>query len=83
MMPDSAKYDFLVEQGYSNIRFLPNGVVGLIRLLYTTGLCIGLNDVGWEERYCYPNRELAIGACNALHDMDDEPLIGYVAKRVA
>lgn len=50
-------------------------------LMYTRSLIIGLNEWGWERRYCYEDRPLANKACAALKTGDDEPLPGYVATR--
>ena len=67
---------------YQNIRVLDDGtIIGTHRLMFTHALHIGLNACGWERRYCYPSEKLAIEACNELKSMDDEPLLGYVAKR--
>ena len=74
--------DYLKAQGYESLRCLAGGcVVGTVDLLYTRGLCIGLNEHSWERRYCYEDRGLATNACNALSSEDDEPLPGYVATR--
>jgi hypothetical protein len=72
---------FLEKQGYSNVRPIEGGYVGLTRLLYTTGLCVGLDHYGYESRYCYGDRSQAERACNAMKDVDDEPMLGYVANR--
>jgi hypothetical protein len=73
---------FLTQQGYTNIRAVEGGFVGLVRLIYTTGLCIGIDAWGYEGRYCYGDRFLAERACNAMKSIDDEPLPSYVAKRI-
>lgn len=74
---------FLEKQGYSNLRILPDGCIcGLSELLFTTALHIGLNAYGWERRYCYPEKEKALLALEALEHEDAEPLAGFVASRV-
>lgn len=73
---------WLTECGYSNLRVLPDDtIVGTHDLIYTRGLCIGLDAWGYEDRYCYPDRQRATEACNALTSGDDKPIEGYVAER--
>ena len=73
---------FLKENGYRDLRVLPDDVVvGTIDLLFTRGLVVDLDWEGWGKRYCYEDRFQATLACNALQSVDDEPLVGYVATR--
>lgn len=73
---------WLGAQGYRNLRVLEDGtVVGTIDLLFTRSLIVGANHWGWEHRYCYKDRELAVKAAAALKSCDDPPLPGYVAER--
>lgn len=72
----------LEANGYFNIRHVDGGWIANLRLLYTTALCIDLDEWGYESRYCYGDKFLAERACNELKSIDDEPLPGYVAKRV-
>jgi hypothetical protein len=72
---------FLEEQRYFNVRYIDGGYIGLIRLLYTTALCIDLHRYGYETRFCYQDRARAVDACNALQSIDDLPLPGYIARR--
>lgn len=78
---DEEMLAFLTTQGYRNVRKVEGGFIGLMPLIYSTGLCIGLGAWGYEERYCYGDRFLAERACNAMKSIDDDPLKGYVAKR--
>ena len=44
------------EEGYKKVRFIPNrGLCGLKRFAFTTGLVIGLDEIGYEGRYCFAN----------------------------
>lgn len=46
--------EFLKERGYYNIREIPGrGICGLYNFIYTTGLLVGLDEVGYKGRYCY------------------------------
>lgn len=47
---------FLMEQGYTYVRQMKNGEwIGCMRMLYTVGLFIGLDEYGYRVRYCYKN----------------------------
>ena len=73
---------FLKENGYKDIRILDNGtIIGTIELMFTRGLCVGLNWDNWESRYCYEDRELASRAAREMTSDDEPPLAGYIAQR--
>jgi len=47
---------FLREQGYSQIREVPNqGVCALSRFAFTTGLLVGCTRTQYKGRFCYPS----------------------------
>lgn len=57
-------FAFLRENGYRQLRVMPNGkIVGLQRQLFTTGLFVGLTKWSYERRYCYEHWQ---DASNAL-----------------
>lgn len=73
---------FLAENGYYAIRQLPDGTwAALIRLMFTTGMCVGIHSFGWTRRYCYENECNARGALADLQAWDDAPEPTYVARR--
>lgn len=81
-LPDYRLLEDLEQDGYFDLRVLEDGsVVGLGRLMFTTALYIGLNEISWERRYCYEDAGLAKAALMGLVTGDDFPLEGYVAKR--
>lgn len=58
----------LTNEGYTNLRYIDGvGWCGLYRFIFTTGLCIGLDDVGYKGRYCYPTH---LDASEALKEWD-------------
>lgn len=75
-----AKYLEEVEN-YQNVRILPDGIIGITKLIFSWGLCVDMNKHSYEKRFCYTKKEEAIAACNAMNSVDDEPLPGYIAKR--
>lgn len=73
---------FLLKNGYSDVRVLEDGtVIGTVDLMFTRGLCVGLNWDSWEARYCYEDRELAARAALAMTTDDEPPMSGYIATR--
>lgn len=72
---------YLATQGYTDLRVLPDGTIaGLVPLLFTTGLCMGLSEITWQKRYCFEAREDALSALQGLSSIEDEPA-GWVARR--
>lgn len=64
----SADYKYLL------VRRLPNGkYIGLQRYIFTIGLCVGLDDVGLEYRYCYETWAEAILAITTWDGTEDAP----------
>jgi len=48
--------DILRKNGYIAWREMPDGTVnGVMKFLFTYGLMIGLDIVGYQRRYCYSN----------------------------
>lgn len=73
--------DFLDGQGYRNLRELEDGtVVGTMELLFTRAIFIDLTFSGWEKRFCFQDKDLALVELAKLQTGDDEPQ-GYVARR--
>lgn len=56
----------LHKEGYRDIRRLPTGeIAGLSRFLFTTGLCIGLDETGYRTRFCFEGYNDALQSLNA------------------
>jgi hypothetical protein len=74
---------WLEEEGYKNLRELPDGTIaGTIDLMYTRALFLDLTFHGWETRYCFKDRIRAEVELNRLKSCNDEPT-GYTAKRTS
>lgn len=68
------------DNGYHFVRKLPNGKwVGLHKLTFTIGLFVGLDESGYEYRYCYNNWGEAILAVTQWDGKNDAP--GYWVVR--
>lgn len=60
--------------GYTCLRTLPNGeVAGLMNMLFTTGLFIGLRSNGYRIRYCYSEWNQAADALASWDGCGDPP----------
>jgi hypothetical protein len=72
------------ENGYLFVRKLDDGTwVGLTRMIYTWGLCVGLSQGdGYERRYCYEDQLLAINEIQRMKSSEDIPS-GWIARRPA
>jgi hypothetical protein len=64
---------FLQTQGYRAIKMLNTGELAALHdEIYTTGLCIGLDEFGYRTRYCYETHHEAEEAL-AIWDGNGDP----------
>lgn len=48
--------EYLEKEGFSNIRETRHyGIIGTLRLMFTVGLVIDIDNTGYNRRYCYQN----------------------------
>jgi hypothetical protein len=74
---------WLAGQGYENLRELEDGtIVGTLELMFTRAIFIDLTYSGWDKRFCFDNKSLALEELAKLKIGDDEPS-GYIARRNA
>lgn len=72
-------HDQVSSLGYAFARQLPTGEwIALQRMAYTVGLFVGLDDVGYRTRFCYPDWPQALIALNQWDGRGDPP--GYWIK---
>lgn len=64
----------LVELGYEHPRQLPDGrwIAGM-RLLFTYGLVVDIDEIGWRTRYCYEFYEEALKDIKTWDGQGDPP----------
>lgn len=73
--------DFLLSEGYKNVRELEDGtIVGTIGLMFTTAICIDLDVCGYDKRFCFESHDTALLEISKLKSGNDEPS-GYIARR--
>jgi hypothetical protein len=60
--------------GYRALRELPTGeIAGVMSMLYTTGLFLGLTSDSWRTRYCYESPAAAKAALLLWDGRGDPP----------
>jgi hypothetical protein len=70
-----------LKESYQNIRVLDDGtIIATGELLFTRAIYIGLDRWGFEKRFCFEDRNLAIKEFLKLQTGDDEPT-GWIARR--
>lgn len=70
----------IAKLGYSPAKQLPSGEwAGVMDMLFTVGLFVGIDMVGWRTRYCFPNRAAAEAALKAWDGEGFPP--GYWIKQ--
>ena len=64
-----------IDNGYSHIREIDGVVCGLMRFMYTVGVCYGIDAVGYSGRFCFSNH---LNAVMFLQEWDGAtpPVIG-------
>ncbi len=68
--------------GYFYVRHLPDdSFAGLSKLIYTTAIHTGLNDTGYESRFCFNDPDKAREEIDKLVSADSVPS-GNIAQRV-
>lgn len=62
------------DEGYDGVRQLPDGTwIGILPMIMTFGLFVGLQEYGYERRYCYEHGEDAWTACQEWDGKGDPP----------
>lgn len=79
LTPEFAK--MLEENGYTHVRVLDDGsVAALLRLMFTTSICVDINWDSWASRYCFKDPAMALEQLNLMKSPDDVPT-GFIARR--
>jgi len=72
---------YFLSMGYSQPKQLEDGWwVAFVPLMFTTGLCMGLDETGWKKRYCFEDKEKAQEEYNKLKFSYQVPQ-GWIARR--
>ncbi len=75
MTDDDIKFIASMEaNGYRHVRKLPTGEwAGVHKMLFTTGLFLGLDPVGWRTRFCFEHWSDAVESLEAWDGRDFPP----------
>lgn len=63
----------LEDIGYTDMRVVSGKVCGLYPFMFTIGVVVGLDEFGYERRYCFDNRHDALDALNAWDGVGHPP----------
>jgi hypothetical protein len=64
----------LLEKYYVEHRTLDDDrIIGVMRLLFHWTLHIDINEIGYEDRYCYPRLDECLAACRTWDGIGDPP----------
>ncbi len=78
---DAEHAKFYTDMGYGMPIKLNGKLVALGQFLYTCGILVGLDETGYECRYCYETEGHAmIALLKWIGDDEDEP-IGFITKK--
>lgn len=76
MISDEALLSILDEHGYADVRHVDGrGFCGLMRMMFTVGVCVGLDETGMKGRICFDtwqNAQLFLSEW----DGKTEPVVG-------
>lgn len=67
----------LLASGYTDVRVVQGQVCAVKQFNFTTAVVVGLDDVGYQRRYCYEHRKDAVAALWACdgHERPSGPWI--------
>lgn len=73
-MNDTERLAMATAYGYEQPRVMPDGsLAALGRQLYTTGIVVGIDDMGYAARFCYGSHAVAAAALKAWDGKGDPP----------
>jgi len=63
-----------IDEGYFEIREIEGlGICSLMTFVFTTGLVIGMDDIGYRGRYCFSSKEEASKSLKEWDGVGDPP----------
>ena len=71
----AAVLEAFAAEGYIHPRFLPatGEVAGVFRFIFTAGLCVGIDAIGYRTRFCYASEAAALAALLIWDGAGDPP----------
>ena len=69
--------EYLKKEDYTHFKVINGQLCALRRFMFTTGLVVGLDRIGYDGRYCYESHADAISALKDWHGVGD-PSGGWI-----
>lgn len=79
-LPDE-QVKFYTDMGYGSPIKMDGEIVALGPFIFTTGIMVGMDEVGYKHRFCYHNVNEATVALLAWIGSDDDEPMGYITKK--
>lgn len=73
--------EFFEDMGYAHVCRLNGKIVGLGPFIYTVGIVVGMDETGYECRYCYHNAADAQAALFKWMTSDDAEPSDYIKRK--
>jgi hypothetical protein len=78
---DDEMIKLLYREGYQGVKRLETGqYAGIMRMFYTAGLFVGLDESGYKTRYCYETMSEATAAL-LIWDGQGDPPGGWIKAK--
>tara|TARA_R110000868_G_scaffold217359_3_gene467438 strand:+ start:1819 stop:2088 length:270 start_codon:yes stop_codon:yes gene_type:complete len=61
------------EFGFTHVKEINGVFYAICRFIFTTGLVVGIDEIGYESRYCYLNHVDAVKALEEWDGIGDPP----------
>lgn len=78
-MTEEEMKTWLESMNYFNLEEKNGKLCGLFRFLFTVAIVVGIDENGYEYRYCYDNLNEALSAYNDWNGEGDPE--GYIVKK--
>ena len=79
LLDDNRK--FYENMGYSCVCKIHGKTVGLMQFIFTVGIVVGMDETGYEYRYCYhTGAEAFVALANWIIKGEEEPS-GYIKRK--
>ena len=79
MSPEQAK--FYEDMGYGALCKMHGKIVGLYQFIYTVGIVVGMDESGYEYRFCYEDVDAALSALVGWIISGEEEPSGYIKRK--
>ena len=69
-------YELIANQnGYTNLRWIDGKLCGILKFLYTYGVCVDIGEHSYKMRFCFETKLQAVGFLE-IWDGETLPVIG-------